>query len=78
MLLMQPLSTALTGIQRGLDGMQQNASRIASTEQLNDSGKQDLITPLIETKSYQFQAEASAKMVKTIDQTLGSLLNIHA
>lgn len=78
MSLIQPLNSAFTGIQRGLNGMQHSASQIASANQFNQTGTKELTNSLIESKSYQLQVEASAKMVKAIDETLGSLLDVRA
>ncbi len=72
-------SSAIQGIQRGLDGMRKNAAEIASTEQLNQSGQNtDLESSLVGLKQNQVQVQASAKVVSALDEVLGSIINTEA
>lgn len=66
------LSHAVTGIKRGMDGLERNADAIARTSKGDGA---DVVEPLVESRINKLQAEASAKMVKTIDDTIGSLLD---
>ena len=65
-------SSAVSGIQRGMEGMARNADEIAKAA--NGEGG-SIIEPLVESRMNQLQVEASAKMVKALDDTLGSLLD---
>lgn len=72
-------NSALQGIQRGLDGMRQNAADIASEEQLNNAGKEtDLAGSMIGLKENQIQVQASAKVVSALDEVLGTIINTRA
>ena len=67
------MNSAMTGIQNGLSGMRKNAMEIAkmgpsmSTEQLT--------TSIVDLKSNEIQVQASAKVLETVDKTIGSLLD---
>jgi len=78
MSIIQPLNSAATGIIRGLEGIKRNAAEIASADQMNGTANKDLTTPLVEIKHHQFQVEAAAKMVKTTDEMIGSLIDVIA
>ncbi len=72
-------SSALQGIQRGLDGIRKNASEIASSEQLNQTGQDtSLESSLVGLKQNQVQVQASAKVVSALDEVLGSIINTTA
>lgn len=63
---------AVAGIQRGMEGMARNADEIARATS-GEGG--DIVTPLMESRLNQLQVEASAKVVKAVDDTIGSLLD---
>jgi hypothetical protein len=65
-------NSAVTGIQRGLDGLDRNTDKIAKSS--NGQGG-DVVEPLVESRINQLQVEANTKMVKTLDETIGSLLD---
>lgn len=65
-------ASAVSGIQRGMQGLDRNADEIARAS-TGEGG--NIVEPLLESRMNQLQVEASAKMVKTIDDTLGSLLD---
>lgn len=67
--------TALSGIRRGLDGLQRNASEVARAS--TGSGE-DVSAPLVESRVNQLQVEANVTMLKTLDETVGSLLDVKA
>ncbi|MDH5471780.1 MAG: hypothetical protein OEY61_02910 [Gammaproteobacteria bacterium] len=72
-------SSAVQGIQRGLDGIRQNAADIASEEQLNSAGKEtDLVGSMVGLKQNQVQVQASAKVVSALDEVLGTIINTRA
>jgi hypothetical protein len=72
-------NSALQGIQRGLEGMRQNAADIASADQLNRAGKDtDLETSMVELNQNKFQVQASAKVVSALDEVIGTLIDTRA
>ncbi len=71
------LSHALAGIKRGLTGLAENAQGIASAN-TRDPQLAELSTALVASLENQAQVEASAALVKTADQVLGTLIDITA
>ena len=78
---------ALLGIQRGMDGLRENAAEIASADRLNGPAPgqssdpvRDLAEPLVESRQNARQVEASAKVLEAENQAIGSLLEdlVHA
>lgn len=72
------LSSGVSGIQRGLNQLNKSASEIASANQLSGEPGKDVSEPLIAMKEAQLQVKAAAKVIKTADDTLGSLLDVVA
>ena len=72
------LNSGITGIQRGLNSAAFNAAKIASAESFNSGNPSDLAKPMVGLITDQLQVEASAKVVKTVDDMLGTLLDIKA
>ena len=68
-------NNGLLGIQRGMQGIERNASEIASATTQESGRTQDVAASLVESESHQLQAEASAKVVQTADETLGTILD---
>jgi hypothetical protein len=71
-------TSALTGIQRGMDGLQRTAAAIASTERMNGSVTGGVAEPLVEQIQHAAQVEASVKVLQTENRMLGSLLDVKA
>lgn len=72
-------SSAVQGIQRGLEGMRKSAAEIASADQLNHAGKEtDLIGSLVDLQQSKVQVQASAKVVSTLDEVVGTLIDTRA
>ncbi|MDX5332634.1 MAG: hypothetical protein LPK58_01105 [Gammaproteobacteria bacterium] len=72
---------ALLGIQRGMNGLRENAAEIASAERLNGTppaGTRDVAAPLVESRANARQVEASVKVLAAEDRLLGSLLDVRA
>jgi len=69
------LSSALYGIRKGLTGMDKNAAKIASAETFKSQNTMDIARPLVDMQSDRLQVEASAKVMKTVDETIGTLLD---
>jgi len=76
------LSLGVQSIQDGMNGMENAARKIArggaDGPQGSADGAGNLAEPLIELNLYERAVEASAQVVKTADETLGSLLDIRA
>lgn len=85
------INTGLQGIQKGLDGIKKNAHEIAnatsseavpSTQAAASSeqatGPKDITEPLIYMKLNKLQVEASAKVVQTNAEIIGTLIDMKA
>jgi hypothetical protein len=72
------LGNALHGIQKGLTGMDRNAAKIASVEAFNSQNPTDIAQSLVDMQNNRLQIEASAKALKTVDATIGSLIDVVA
>lgn len=68
--------SAVNGIQKGLSGLERNSAEIASARQ--QGGEASPLEPLLDSRLNQLQLEASVKVLKAADETLGSLLDEHA
>lgn len=67
------LATAQQGIKTGLAGMKKNAAAIASKEAMEDPGI--LIKEVVDMKMNQYQVLASGKVIETVDEILGTMLD---
>jgi hypothetical protein len=65
-------SSAVTGIQRGMQGLDRNADEITK---VSSGGDGDVAASLVDSRINKLQVAASAQMVKTLDETIGSLLD---
>lgn len=72
------LSSGVMGIQKGLDGLDRDAAQIANARQLQKDSTADLAKPLTNLTLDKLQVAVSAKVVKTADETLGTLLDVLA
>jgi hypothetical protein len=76
------LGIGIQGVQEGLQGMEASARKIArggvDGPQGSAPGAGGLIEPIIDLKLYERSVQASAQVVKTADETLGTLLDITA
>ncbi|EMP56038.1 hypothetical protein MSNKSG1_09203 [Marinobacter santoriniensis NKSG1] len=76
------LGIGVQGMQDGMIGMDNAARKIARGGVDGPQGTADgaggLVEPIIDMKLYQRSVEASAQVVKTADETLGTLLDIMA
>ncbi|CAK0769086.1 conserved hypothetical protein [Gammaproteobacteria bacterium] len=69
-------SNAAQGIQRGMQGLANNAAKLASTGQLE--GTSDPTKPMLDSRVSSIHARASAKVLAAADGTLGTILNVMA
>jgi hypothetical protein len=76
------LGIGVQGVQDGMMGMENAARKIArggvDGPQGSAEGAGGMIEPMIDLKLYERSVQASAQVVKTADETLGSLLDIMA
>lgn len=68
----------LTGIQRGLDGFNKNAAEIASAKTFDKENPGDITRPLVNMKINKLQVAAAAEVIRTMDETLGTIIDIMA
>ncbi|MDH5391581.1 MAG: hypothetical protein OEY11_00210 [Gammaproteobacteria bacterium] len=72
-------NSAVMGIQQGLNNLRRNASEIASADQLNQAGKEtDLVGAIVGVKQSEVQVQANAKVVSSVGEVLGTLLDTEA
>ena len=69
------LGNALYGIQKGLTGMDKNAAKIASEDAFQSASSSDIAGPLVDIQNNRLQVEVNAKVVKTVNETLGKLID---
>ena len=82
MMINNSFSIGMQGIQDGMQGMDNAARKIArggtdGPRGIAESGS-SLAEPIIDLKLYERSVEASAQVVKTADETVGTLLDIRA
>ncbi len=70
------LAYGVSGIHKGMNGLAHNAAEIASEKTM--TGERSVIEPLVYTKLNRLQVEASVKVISTVDEMLGTLLNRRA
>lgn len=82
MMINNALNIGLQGIQDGMQGVEGAARKIArggvDGPRGTAEGGSSMIEPIIDLKLYERSVEASAQVVKTADETLGTLLDIRA
>ncbi len=72
------IASSVLGIQRGLEGAKRNAAEIASVAQFTDENPKELAESLVELKLNAVQVQASAKALKIMHETIGTLLDVTA
>ncbi len=70
------LDTGMTGIQKGMNDLQKNASEIASKSTMEGENTKPLIESLVDLKANVQQVEVSTKLVQVSDEVIGTLLDI--
>lgn len=68
----------IQGIQRGYKGFEKNAAEIASAKTFDKDAPGDVTRPLVNMKINKLQVAASAQVIKTMDETLGTIIDIMA
>lgn len=69
------LQSATLGINRGLQGLAQNAQTIAHAN-VEPDNLQSLTGAMVDSLQNRLAVELNAKMITTADQTLGTLLDV--
>lgn len=74
------VNQGLIGMQKSQSSMLQSAQQIAQvgTTQRDTASANDLVEPLVNLKVQAQVFDSSAKVVKTADETIGTLLDIKA
>lgn len=77
------LQAGVSGIQDGIRRSEQAAAKIASAGLPPEStgetvGTREIAEPMVELKLYEKTVQASAAVVKTADEVLGTLIDIKA
>lgn len=67
-------SSGLLGIKRGMQGLDRNAAEVAGATAASD-GTRSVVDPLVEAQTNRLQVEAGAEVVRTVDDTVGTLLD---
>jgi len=67
--------SALSGINRGMNALRQDAQVIASQGTIDAPSNQKVTEAIVDLKSNSRQVEASAKVIKAQDEMLGALLD---
>lgn len=70
-----PLQLGVLGLKRSFDGVRDSAGKIASSEQMKSEDPAGIAEPLVNLKTYELQGRASAEVIKTVDQMIGSLFD---
>ena len=69
------LSQAMLGIQRGLASARDHAAEIAGAGQFNNDSPSSLVEPMLGLRQDELQVQASAQVLKAVDDMLGSLFD---
>lgn len=78
------MSAGLQGVLKGMQGMQRHAQNIASMpvtqEEAAAENRQasDMAEDIVGLKQNELQVKASAKVLQSAGETIGTLLDIHA
>jgi len=72
------IQNGVLGIQRGLRGLRTSAAEIASADGMKAQGPAEVARPLVDMIAHRTQVEASAEVVKTADDLLGTLFDDQA
>ncbi len=72
------LNSGIAGMQRGVAMAEKSAATIASATTSSSGNPIDVAEPLVELMMARLQVEASAKVVETISDTIGTLIDTTA
>jgi hypothetical protein len=66
------------GVQRGMEGLRENASEIAQANRIEGSAVRDISQPLVEQTENLRQVEASAKVIQSSTEAFDHLIDVLA
>jgi len=69
------IQTGLQGVQQGIDGVDRAATDIVRTGTVDSVEGGEVVEPIIELRLYERSVQASAQVVRTADEVLGTLLD---
>lgn len=72
------LNSGLNGIQTGMQTMHKHALNLASADTMRGEGRESLAESVVGLKAGKHQVQASIAVVKTMDEVLGTLLDVEA
>lgn len=72
------IDSGVSGMRKGLEGIEKAAGEIASADSLEDTSTSSLAESLVDLKASENQVDASAKVVKAVDEMIGTLLDTKA
>jgi hypothetical protein len=71
------MNAGVTGVQNGYDMLNRSADQIAKLNvPVEQGGTEDYLTPVVEQSQGEIQVKASAEVVETASETLGTLIDI--
>ncbi|HHJ35069.1 MAG TPA: flagellar biosynthesis protein FlgE [Gammaproteobacteria bacterium] len=71
-------NSALSGVRAGMQSMQKHASDIAGTVDVQVKNQPSLAESLVGLKMSKLQVQASMQVIKTLDEVIGTLLDVRA
>lgn len=71
-------NSALNGINKGLYDLHKHASDLASVETMNGEERPPMVESLVGLKQSELQVKSSLEVVQTLDDVLGTLLDVNA
>jgi len=72
------LNTGIAGMQRGVAMAEKSASAIASASTSTSGDPSSVAEPLVELMMARLQVEASAKVVESVSDTIGTIIDTTA
>ena len=78
MVISSGFNTALAGARRGMESLQENASQIANSSVADGEGQNTLAEAVVGLKLSELQIKASMQTLRTMDEVLGTLLDVEA
>lgn len=75
--LQNALNTGIQGVQQGIQGVERAATEIVKAGTIDGpaGSNADIVEPIVDLKLYERSVQASAQVVRTADEVLGTLLD---
>jgi hypothetical protein len=71
------LQNARAGIQKAVKGLSRDAVQIAQSA-TQENGADNVVSALVDARQQRLNAQASARVMKTADEMIGTLLDVRA